>query len=55
MKILKIDSKNYFFDPLLEWTNRYCCCVELVEYIPFDYLHVIFGVWIKKLEFFFSC
>ena len=31
--------------------NGHCGCVELVEYIPFDYLHVAVGVWIKKLYF----
>ena len=40
----KVDSQNYFFYPLLEWTNRHCGCVEIVEYIPFDYLHDAFGV-----------
>ena len=37
---------------MLEWKNGQCGCVELVEYIPFDNLHVAFGVWIKKLLFF---
>ena len=43
----KVDSQNYFFNPLLEWKNGYRGCVELVEYIPFDYLHVAFGLRIK--------
>ena len=45
-------AKINVFNPLLERTNIHCGCVELVEYIPFDYLHVAFGVWIKKLVFF---
>ena len=40
----KVDSQIIFY-PLLEWTNRYCGCVELVEYILFNYLHDAFGVW----------
>jgi len=46
---VKSISNIKLFDPLLEWTNGHCCCVEVVEYFPFDYLHVVFGVWIKKL------
>ena len=42
-----IDKIN-FLDPLLEWTNRHYGSVELVEYFPFDHLHVAFGVWNKK-------
>jgi hypothetical protein len=42
-------SKIKIFDLLLEWMNGYCGCIELVEYFPFDYLQVVFGVWIKKL------
>ena len=45
----KLIDKINFLDPLLEWTNGHCGCVKLVDYIPFDYLHVAFGVWIKKL------
>ena len=45
---VKLVAKIIFY-PLLEWTNVHCGCVELVEYILFDYLHVAFGVWIKKL------
>jgi hypothetical protein len=32
--------------------NGHCGCVELVEYIPFDYLYVVFAVGIKKFHFF---
>ena len=46
---IKLISKIKLFDLLLEWMNGYCGCIELVEYFPFDYLHVAFGVWIKKL------
>ena len=46
---VKLIDKINFLDPLPEWMNGHCVCVELVEYIPFDYLHVAFGVWIKKL------
>jgi len=28
-------AKIKFLDPLLEWTNRHCGCVYLIEYIPF--------------------
>ena len=31
--------------------NGHCGCVELVEYFSFDYLHVTFGVRLKKLVF----
>ena len=46
---VKLIAKIIIFYPLLEWTNRHCSCVELVEYIPFYYSHVAFGVWMKKL------
>ena len=46
---IKLIPKIKLFDPLLEWTNGHYDCVELIEYIPSDYLHVAFGVWIKKL------
>ena len=46
---IKLIEKNNVFDPLLKWMNRHCGCLELVEYIPFDYLHVAFGVRIKML------
>jgi len=45
-------DKINFFDPPLGWINGHCGCVELVEYIPFDYLHVAVGFCIKKLYFF---
>ena len=45
---IKLVAKIIFY-PLLEWTNVHCGCVELVEYILFDYLHIVFGVRIKKL------
>ena len=44
-------SKFKLFDPLHEWMNGHCGCVELVEYFSFDYLHVTFGVWIKSYSF----
>jgi len=45
----KLMAKINFLDPLLEWKNGHCGCVDLIEYIPFDFLYVTFGVWIKKL------
>ena len=38
---------------MLEWTIGHCRCIEFVEYILFDYLHV-FAVWIKKSYSFFK-
>jgi len=32
---IKLMAKIKFLDPLLEWTNRHCGCVYLIEYIPF--------------------
>jgi len=46
---IKLIAKINVFNPLLKWMNGHCGCVELIEYILFDYLHVAFGVWIKKL------
>ena len=46
---VKLIPKIKHFDPLLEWMNGHCGCVELVEYFSFDYLDVLFGVGIKKL------
>ena len=48
---IKLIAKINVFNPLLERTNIHCGCVELIEYIPFEYLHVAFRVWIKKLVF----
>ena len=44
--IIVMDKIN-FFDLLLLWISGHCGCVELVEYIPFDYLHIAFGVLTK--------
>ena len=49
---VKLIDKINFLDPLPEWMNGQCGSVELVEYIPFDYLHVAFGVRIKNYRFF---
>ena len=46
---VKLIDKINFLDPLSEWMNGHCGCVELVKYISFDCLYVAFGVWIKKL------
>ena len=46
---IKLIPKIKLFDPLLESMNRHYGCIELVEYILFDYLHVAFGVRIKWL------
>ena len=37
---VKLIAKINFFYLWLEWKNGHCSCVELVEYIPFDYLLV---------------
>ena len=49
---VKLIPKIKLFDPLLEWMNGHCGCVEIVEYFPFDYLHAVFGIRIKKLKIF---
>ena len=28
-------AKINFLDPLLDWTNGHCGCIDLIEYIPF--------------------
>jgi hypothetical protein len=52
MEYVKLISKINFFDLLLGWMNGHCGCIELVEYIPFDYLYVAFAIGIRKLHFF---
>ena len=49
MGMRKDDSKNYFFYPWIKWKNGHYGCIELIKYIPFDYLHDAFGVRIKEL------
>ena len=46
---VKLIAKINFFYPLIEWKDGHSACVELVEYILFDYLHDAFEVRIKKL------
>jgi hypothetical protein len=48
LKYVKLIAKINIFDPLLGWMKGHCSCIELVEYIPFGYLYVAFGVGIKK-------
>jgi len=45
-------AKINFFDPLFECPNGQCGCIELVDYIPYDYLYVTFGVLTRKLYLF---
>ena len=45
-------AKINFFDLLFECTNGQCGCIELVDYIPYGYLYVTFGVLTRKLYLF---